>query len=55
MVVLIVLEYCNSGSLQDYAHLLHKHAEAKHLHPTDEAAHGLPENAIAYVIREVLK
>lgn len=55
MIVLIVLEYCNCGSLQDYTRVYRRHLEANKLKPTDEAAGGLTEMAIAYIIREVLK
>lgn len=54
MIVLIVLEYCDSGSLQDYTRRYRAHMKETKSQPGDQAAGGLSEDAVAYVVREML-
>lgn len=54
MMVLIVLEYCDSGSLQDYTRRYRAHMKETKSQPGDQAAGGLSEDAVAYVVREML-
>lgn len=54
MTVLIVLEYCDSGSLQDYTRKFRRHMAGTKTKPGDKAAQGLSEDAVAYIVREML-
>ncbi|EGD77790.1 STE/STE20 protein kinase [Salpingoeca rosetta] len=55
LTVLVVTEYCDYGSLQDFARHLRKAAAGNNISPTHPMANGLDENTIAYILREVLR